>query len=313
MKVSVEKQRRSSKGPSKGGAPQTANISSPVEFELSEGASVLDLKNQIQKKMKVPVVQQRLTIDGGKKVLEDKSLVKNYELEDKVVALKDLGPQISWKAVFLIEYGGPILIHLAIYKMQSLFYGQKFVHSPAQRAMFFMAIFHYLKREYETLFVHRFSHGTMPFSNLFKNCFHYYVLGGVLLAYFNYMPSGGLGTPVADNMSSFRIAISILLFIASEFSNYSTHVTLKNLRPAGSTVRKIPYGYGFDMVSCPNYLFEILSWLSYAIISPSYFTWLFIIVSSAQMYLWAVKKHKAYKKEFPNYPKSRKALFPYIA
>lgn len=30
------------------------------------------------------------------------------------------------------------------------------------------------------------------------------------------------------------------------------------------------------------------------------------------MYLWAVGKHKAYKKEFGNYPKSRKAFIPFL-
>ena len=52
-----------------------------------------------------------------------------------------------------------------------------------QYAALAMVLVHFLKREWETVFVHRFSHGTMPLSNLFKNSFHYWVLSGVLLAY----------------------------------------------------------------------------------------------------------------------------------
>lgn len=56
-----------------------------------------------------------------------------------------------------------------------------------------MIILHFLKREYETMFVHRFSSSTMPFSNLPKNCFHYWILSGVNLAYWVYRPDFGVG------------------------------------------------------------------------------------------------------------------------
>ena len=47
-----------------------------------------------------------------------------------------------------------------------------------------MVILHYAKRELETMFVHRFSSATMPFTNVFKNSFHYYGLFGFLTMYF---------------------------------------------------------------------------------------------------------------------------------
>lgn len=46
----------------------------------------------------------------------------------------------------------------------------------------------------------------------------------------------------------------------AQLSNLTTHINLRNLRPPGTRIRAIPYGYGFDLVSCPNYLFEVLGW-----------------------------------------------------
>ena len=52
-----------------------------------------------------------------------------------------------------------------------------------------MIVLHFLKRELETLFVHRFSLATMPFLNVFKNSAHYWLFSGVLIAYFTYSPT----------------------------------------------------------------------------------------------------------------------------
>jgi very-long-chain enoyl-CoA reductase len=39
---------------------------------------------------------------------------------------------------------------------------------------------------------------------------------------------------------------------------------------------------------------------------------LFTIAGFYQMAVWAIGKHKAYKKEFRDYPKGRKAIVPFV-
>lgn len=39
---------------------------------------------------------------------------------------------------------------------------------------------HFLKREFETIFIHKFSRPTMPLNNLFKNCAYYWIFGAVI-------------------------------------------------------------------------------------------------------------------------------------
>jgi very-long-chain enoyl-CoA reductase len=136
-----------------------------------------------------------------------------------------------------------------------------------------MVLLHFLKREAETIFVHRFSHATMPFRNIFKNSAHYHLLSGLLLAYSVYSPPFSATSPyirhtARDNPTWLNGYFAVWLF--AELSNLYTHLTLRNLRPEGTTKRGIPYGYGFDLVSCPNYFFEICSWVAITFMTGSY-------------------------------------------
>ena len=68
--------------------------------------------------------RQRLIVND-KTVLERGKRLSDYALKSgDVVILKDLGPQISWTTVFIIEYLGPLLIHPFFYYNQELIYGQ---------------------------------------------------------------------------------------------------------------------------------------------------------------------------------------------
>jgi very-long-chain enoyl-CoA reductase len=154
---------------------------------------------------------------------------------------KDLGPQIGWQTVFIIEYLGPLVLHPLLYWNWSEVFGDLPIFQSARRVsanstvqllILAMVIVHFAKRELETLLVHRFSHGTMPLSNLFKNCFHYWILSGVLLAWEIYSPQFAAET-AGETLSSWHYSL-VAVWIWAQLSNLSTHLTLCNLRPAGN-------------------------------------------------------------------------------
>ena len=57
--------------------------------------------------------------------------------------------------------------------------------------------------------------------------------------------------------------------------NLSIHILLRNLRPAGTRERRIPKPDGnplsllFNLVSCPNYTYEVLAWTSFTVMTQS--------------------------------------------
>eukprot|EP01089_Gocevia_fonbrunei_P014952 TRINITY_DN424_c0_g1_i2.p1 TRINITY_DN424_c0_g1~~TRINITY_DN424_c0_g1_i2.p1 ORF type:complete len:168 (+),score=25.13 TRINITY_DN424_c0_g1_i2:126-629(+) len=164
---------------------------------------------------------------------------------------------------------------------------------------------HFVKRELETLFVHRFSHGTMPLFNLFKNS-SYYWGAAALVGYFVNHPL------YTSPECTTQIYGSVVAFIIFEICNGICHLMLRNLRPSGTKVRKIPRGFLFDFVSCPNYTFEISAWIAFTVMTQTVPSLLFALVGAVQMILWGLGKHARYYKEFKDYPKNRKAVIPFI-
>jgi len=218
-----------------------------------------------------------------------------------------IGPQISWRTVFIVEYLGPLLIHPLMYLARPLIYGTSEPASELQKLTLIMCVLHFAKREYETVFVHRFSSATMPAMNIFKNSAHYWFLSGFNLAYWSYAP----WSPTARPSNPLLTYAGIALFAFGELGNLYTHSVLKNLRRPGTTERGIPRGFGFNLVTCPNYMFECLAWLGVALVNWSLSSVLFLVVAGGQMGVWAKKKERRYRKEFGDkYKKKSFAMIP---
>jgi len=209
--------------------------------------------------------------------------------------------------VFVIEYLGPLVIHPLLYTLRPYVFSNAGPPSMAQTLTCVLITLHFLKRELETLFVHRFSNATMPVRNVFKNSAHYWLLGGANIAFWSYKP----GAPTENVGSPLLIYAAIALFVVGELGNLYTHLVLRSLRSSGGTERGIPQGLGFGLVTCPNYLFETVAWVGMWLMSFSLSTGVFVIPAVAQMAIWAKKKEARYRKEFgAKYQKKRFAMLP---
>jgi very-long-chain enoyl-CoA reductase len=314
-------------------AQQGASEKPPVRLAVGslESTTVHDLKkmylNQIKKSINLNRV--RLTIEDTNETLgpNEKALSTFGSIKDDTTLIfKDLGPQISWKSVFLVEYFFPMvvfpLIWLLIRKFPSnpitaTLYGPIDLNKIPQitkcwqDTLALMFTLHFVKREYETMFIHRFGNDTMPLTNIFKNS-GYYWLFAFWIAYITMHPLYTM-----PECGSCRWA-GVGLFVVSELLNLKAHIDLRNLRPAGTRIRRVPQGILFKYISCPNYFFEILSWIGFTMASKSVAAAAFTLVGALQMTAWAVQKHKRYRKEFDGvegrelYPRNRKILIPFI-
>ncbi|KZP09031.1 hypothetical protein FIBSPDRAFT_964287 [Athelia psychrophila] len=227
--------------------------------------------------------------------------------ERREVLVKVLGPQIGWKTVFLIEYvrmpqllitrcadtaafacTGWIVVHSpCVLSSAKAFLRPGRAGSQLQKFVYAFVMLHFVKRELETLFVHRFSHGTHD------------------AIYQRIQKFGALPSRLRARHRRCRLEPHLrrgLVLTIRENPNFlwaSAYVWI-----------------GFDgsfSVSFPNYFFELIGWAVIAGITGSWVASAFAVVAGGQMAVWAAKKHAKYKKEFgKEYPRNRKIMIPFI-
>jgi 3-oxo-5-alpha-steroid 4-dehydrogenase 1 len=167
---------------------------------------------------------------------------------------------------------------------------------------------HYLHRAFIYPLTIRDGHKRMPLSvmlmGVFFNTGNTYVNGRYLFTL-----SGGY--PVSW-VTSPQFLIGAGLFIAGLITNRWADTVLRGLRKPGEEGYHIPYGSLFNLVSCPNYLGEIIEWTGWAIATWSLPGLAFAVWTFANLAPRARSHHAWYHKNFPGYPPQRRALFPGI-
>lgn len=281
-------------------------------------STILDIKSLFHKaNPKWYPARQSLHLDPKSKSLRDEEILQTLPVGTTAsFYFSDLGAQVAWGTVFLAECVGPLLMYLMFYLRLPFIYNPKYDLTTSKHWVVHLACmchsFHYIKRILETLFVHRISHGTMPLRNIFKNCGYYWCAAAWMAYYINHP----LYTPALYGQQQVKAGLYTFLFC--QLGNLSTHIVLRNVKPPSAKVKKIPYAtknpftWLFALVSCPNYTYEVGTWVGFTVMTQCVPVALFTVIGFVQMAIWARGKHRGYLKEFPHYPTLRSSIIPFI-
>ncbi|XP_032353198.1 3-oxo-5-alpha-steroid 4-dehydrogenase 2 isoform X2 [Camelus ferus] len=116
----------------------------------------------------------------------------------------------------------------------------------------------------------------------------------------------------AEWYTDIRFSLGVFLFILGMGINIHSDYILRRLRKPGETTYRIPQGGLFTYVSGANFLGEIIEWIGYALATWSLPGLAFAFFSLCFLGQRAFHHHRFYLKMFEDYPKSRKALIPFI-
>jgi protein-S-isoprenylcysteine O-methyltransferase Ste14 len=134
----------------------------------------------------------------------------------------------------------------------------------------------------------------------------------VLNAYVNARWISSFGSYDSSWLRDPRFLIGVALFIGGYAVNLNSDRILRGLRKPGESGYRIPDGGLYRWVSSPNYLGEIVEWTGWAIATWSLAGLSFALYTFANLAPRAMANHDWYLSTFDDYPKSRKALLPFL-
>jgi 3-oxo-5-alpha-steroid 4-dehydrogenase 1 len=217
-----------------------------------------------------------------------------------------LDPRLGW---LLMELPAPIVFTAA------------FLSGPRSAEpvpLLFLAVFliHYANRGYYFPLSMRVPKGSKGTFSAMIVAFGW--LSTSLHGYLNGAFAGGLGGHLTDAwLTDPRFLAGIAIYYASFVLNIRCDAIVRNLRTpeevaAGTKVYRVPEGGLFRWVTNASYLTELTAWAGFALATWSLAGVYILALSAANLLPRAVATHRWYLERFPDYPKDRKVLIPYV-
>eukprot|EP00252_Welwitschia_mirabilis_P005556 TRINITY_DN1601_c0_g1_i1.p1 TRINITY_DN1601_c0_g1~~TRINITY_DN1601_c0_g1_i1.p1 ORF type:complete len:304 (+),score=19.32 TRINITY_DN1601_c0_g1_i1:66-977(+) len=163
---------------------------------------------------------------------------------------------------------------------------------------------HFLKRELEVVFLHRYS-GFMAL----RECV--VISSSYLLSSANLLYAQQLSEAAAPPQTDLRL-LGFGLYLVGLAGNFYHHSLLAGLRKEGQKQYVMPRGGLFDFVVCPHYLFEVIEWFGVACISQTVYGFVSAFNTFCYLSGRSLSTRKWYLSKFSDFPAERKAILPFI-
>lgn len=109
-----------------------------------------------------------------------------------------------------------------------------------------------------------------------------------------------------------RFVAGAVVFVLGYHINRKADAMLAALRKPGETGYKIPRGWLYEKISCPNYFGEFLIWIGWALATWSLGGVAFVLWTMANLVPRALSNHRWYREKFADYPRTRRAVIPHL-
>ena len=213
------------------------------------------------------------------------------------------GPNWPSRASFVIMET-PLTLGFALF----YFLGEKALE-PAPLALFLLWQAHYVHRT----FIYPFRRKTAPGSTMaalvpvssFVTNIGVAFLNASILTWISIRADYGVAW-----LTDPRFVLGVVVFVAGYYINRRADAILTNLRAPGESGYKIPRGWLYERVSCPNYLGELVMWTGWALASWSMAGVVFVLWSAGNLVPRALSHHRWYQEKFADYPANRRAIIP---
>ena len=204
------------------------------------------------------------------------------------------GPALGSRAGWMAMEWPSVFVFAAVWFANPAF------GTPMVLALGALWLIHYLQRTFVFSLLLRGSGSQQP------------VLTVVLADLFNLLNATGNAAALADRPVDVAFLAGVALFAGGFALNVHSDHVLRALRAPGESGYKIPLGGGFTWVTAPNYLGEIVEWIGFAVAAQTLAAWAFAVFTLANLAPRALAHHRWYHERFPDYPRQRRALVPFL-